>query len=403
MRETVSRWKIDPVYPKVRALTGLENLTSVVAMKFLFSYLVLSLLFVFPSLRAEPLDVYFGTGGKGADGIYHATFNPETGKLTDATRAAEINGPGFLAMHPDGGMLYAVATMEKEGGAAAYRIAEDGSLEFVSFVPTGDGGGAHIAVHPSGKFLLTAQYGGGSVALVPLDEGGNLGDPTVTEHEGGSGVVENRQKAPHPHWCGFSPDGKYALVPDLGMDGIVIYTVDTDAPSITKHGFAESVPGGGPRHMRFSVDGKFIYLLNELSLSVSTFSWDAEGGTAEMLSVVPALSEEVKAGENFNSAAEILVHPSGKFVYSSNRGHDTVSVYEADIATGGLSVTQIQPIRGAFPRNINLSPDAQWLLAAGADSNTIAVHAVDQETGKLTFQRGHVINVPSPICILFAP
>ena len=164
-----------------------------------------------------------------------------------------------------------------------------------------------------------------------------------------------------------------------------------------------AVPGGGPRHMRFSVDGKFIYLLNELSLSVSTFSWDAEGGTAEMLSVVPALSEEVKAGENFNSAAEILVHPSGKFVYSSNRGHDTVSVYEADIATGGLSVTQIQPIRGAFPRNINLSPDAQWLLAAGADSNTIAVHAVDQETGNLTFQRGHVINVPSPICILFAP
>lgn len=186
------------------------------------------------------------------------------------------------------------------------------------------------------------------------------------------------------------------------MDGIVIYTVDTDAPSITKHGFAESVPGGGPRHMRFSVDGKFIYLLNELSLSVSTFSWDAESGTAEMLSVVPALSEEVKAGENFNSAAEILVHPSGKFVYSSNRGHDTVSVYEADNATGELSVTQVQPIRGAFPRNINLSPDAQWLLAAGADSDTIAVHAVDQETGKLTFQRGHVINVPSPICILFA-
>jgi 6-phosphogluconolactonase len=187
------------------------------------------------------------------------------------------------------------------------------------------------------------------------------------------------------------------------MDGIVIYRVDTETPSITKHGFAESVPGGGPRHMRFSPDGKFIYLLNELSLSVTTFSWDAESGTTEKLSVTPAISEETKAGENFNSAAEILVHPSGEFVYSSNRGHDTVSVYDADPATGKLSVIQVQPIRGAFPRNINLSPDARWLLAAGADSNTVSVHALDEETGKLTYQRGHIINVPSPICILFAP
>ncbi|MEM9017109.1 MAG: beta-propeller fold lactonase family protein, partial [Verrucomicrobiota bacterium] len=198
-------------------------------------------------------------------------------------------------------------------------------------------------------------------------------------------------------------DGRFALVPDLGMDGIVIYEVDTQAPAIKKHGFAESVSGGGPRHMRFSTDGKFIYLLNELSLSVTTFSWDAASGTTEKLSVEPALSEEVKAAENFNSAAEILVHPSGRFVYSSNRGHDTVSVYGADPATGNLDVVQVQPIRGAFPRNINLSPDAKWLLAAGADSNTIAVHAVDAETGKLTYQRGHIINVPSPICILFAP
>jgi len=355
------------------------------------------------SLQAEPLHVYFGTGGKGAEGIYQATFNPETGKLTPSQLAAKIESPGFLALHPNGKLLYAAATMDKEGGAAAYGIEEDGSLKFLHHVPSSDGRGAHIAVHPSGKFLLTAQYGGGSVALFPLDEDGKLGAPTVTKHEGGSGVVERRQEAPHPHWCGFSPDGRFALIPDLGMDGIVIYRVDTETPSITKHGFAESVPGGGPRHMRFSPDGKFIYLLNELSLSVTTFSWDAESGTTEKLSVTPAISEETKAGENFNSAAEILVHPSGEFVYSSNRGHDTVSVYDADPATGKLSVIQVQPIRGAFPRNINLSPDARWLLAAGADSNTVSVHALDEETGKLTYQRGHIINVPSPICILFAP
>ena len=155
--------------------------------------------------------------------------------------------------------------------------------------------------------------------------------------------------------------------------------------------------------MRFSPDGIFIYLLNELSLSVTTFSWDAETGTAAQETTTPALSEAAKAGETFNSAAEILVHPSGRFVYSSNRGHDTVSVYEANLETGELGVVQLQPIRGAFPRNINLSPDARWLLAAGADSNTVAVHALDEETGKLTYQRGNIINLPSPICILFAP
>lgn len=365
--------------------------------------IISSLLALGTTLSAQPMPVYFGTGGGGAKGIYRATFNPENGKLSPAELAAEIGSPGFLALHPEGDKLYAVATQEKEGGAAGYRIADDGSLELINFVPTGDGGGAHIAVHPSGKFLLTAQYGGGSVALFPLDAEGRLGSPTVTEHEGGSGVVERRQEAPHPHWTGYSPDGRFALVPDLGMDGIVIYRVNADAPAIERHGFAPSVPGGGPRHLRFSQDGKHLYLLNELTLSVTIYAWDAEAGTARQLSVVPALSEEAKAGENFNSAAEILVHPSGPYVYSSNRGHDTVTVYRADNAGATLSVTQVQPIRGAFPRNINLDPSGKWLLAAGADSHTIAVHAVDPETGRLTYQRGSIIQVPGPICILFKP
>ena len=142
--------------------------------------------------------------------------------------------------------------------------------------------------------------------------------------------MDRRQDSPHPHWAGFSPDGKYALIPDLGLDQIVIYKVDTKKPAITEHGVGQSVPGGGPRHMRFSTDGKFIYLLNELSLSVTTFAWDAKKGTAKRLTTTPAISEKVKAGESFNSAAEILVHPNGQFVYSSNRGHDTVSVYQAN-------------------------------------------------------------------------
>jgi 6-phosphogluconolactonase len=364
---------------------------------------LIALLGITSIISAETHHVYFGTGGPGAEGIYQATFDTETGKLSAVKLAHEINGPGFLALHPDGSKLYAVASQERVGGVAAYRITSDGGLEFFHFEPTGDGGAAHLAVHPSGKFLLTAQYGGGSVSFLPLDSNGKPGTATVTKHEGGSGVFEGRQNAPHPHWCGFSPDGKYALVPDLGLDGIVIYAIDPDHSAITKHSFAASVPGGGPRHMRFSNDGKFIYLLNELSLSVSVFSWDAATGKAKLVSTSPTLSEETKAAESFNSAAEILVHPAGPFVYSSNRGHDSITVFKIQDGGGALETIQIQPIRGAFPRNINLDPTGKWLLAAGADSNTVAVHAVDPDSGRLTYQRGVIINVPAPICILFGP
>lgn len=352
---------------------------------------------------ADTLHVYFGTGGPGAEGIYRSSFDPESGRLSAAELVAKTGSPGFLALHPDGDKLYAVASHDGEAAAIGYRIGEGGALNMINASPIGDGGGTHIAVHPTGRFLLTAQYGGGSTALFPLDADGRLGKARLSRHEGGSGVVERRQENPHPHWCGFSPDGRFALVPDLGMDGIVIYRVDLegDTPAIHPHGFAESVPGGGPRHMRFSPDGHFIYLLNELSLSVTTFAWDAETGTAARLGTVPTLSEEAKAAEAFNSAAEILVHPNGRFVYASNRGHDSVTVFLSDPATGSLEVIQVQPVRGAFPRNINLDPGARWLLAAGADSNTVAVHRIDRETGVLTYQTGEVINVPAPICILF--
>ncbi len=350
---------------------------------------------------AAPVPVYFGTGGPGAKGIYRATFDSANGKFTAAELAVEVGSPGFLALHPAGDKLYAVANFPGGPGAIGYKIGAGGALEVINSSPTGDGGGAHIAVHPSGKFLLTAQYGNGSTALFPLDAEGRLGTAQVIKHQGGSGVVKPVQEKPHAHWTGFSPDGRFALVPDLGLDGIVIYRIDLAKPAIERHGFAASVPGGGPRHLRFSPDGKFIYLLNELSLSVTTFAWDAAAGTAQQLANVPSLSAEVKAKEAHNSGAEILVHPSGRFVYFSNRGNDSVTVFRADPATSAVQVIQVQPVRGAFPRNIALSPDAGWLLAAGADSNTIAAHKVNPTTGELTYQTKGVINVPAPICILF--
>src|SRR5688500_7777407 len=161
-------------------------------------------------LRAEVFHTYFGTSGPGTKGIYRSSFDTGTGKLTTAVLAAEIGAPGFLALHPDGDKLYAVANFQGGPGAASYRIGKDGTLEPINTSPTGDGGGAHIAVHPTGKFLLTAQYGGGSVALFPLDGTGRLGTAKLTRREGGSRAPEKRQDAPHPPYCGLSPGCRYA-------------------------------------------------------------------------------------------------------------------------------------------------------------------------------------------------
>jgi 6-phosphogluconolactonase len=362
---------------------------------------LLTALLVPACMAADSIQVYFGTSSKESKGIYRAAFNTKNGKLTKPIAVAEIRNPGFLAMNAARTRLYAVATLN-EPVVASYAIEGDGALSLLSTAVIGDGGAAHISVHPSGRFLLTAQYGGGSTAVFPIADDGAVQERSqLIEHTGGSKVVGKRQNSPHPHWTGYSPDGAYAFVPDLGTDRIHIYKVDAEKASLSPHGHAESVAGGGPRHMRFSTDGRFIYLLNELSLSLTTFSYDAATGTTERLSTTPALSEETKAKEGFNSASEILVHPNGKFVYSANRGNDSVTVYAANSQTGGLSVREVEPVRGSWPRNINLDPTANWLLAAGAHSNSVAVFAIDGTTGELTFQTRGIVNVPGPICILF--
>ena len=359
------------------------------------------LLFV-PFLSAEKISLFIGTNGPSADGIYHTFFDQKTGKFSPPERVAEVQSPNFLAIHPDGEKIYAVCRWQNGAGVIGYRVSHPFQLVEFTRMNCPDGMGCHIAIHPDGNFLLTTQYSGGSVAFFPLDERGILGHPTITEHSGGSGIIKSRQSNPHPHWCGFSPCGNFALVPDLGLDQIVIYQVDEKRTKIVSHGTVKSVPGGGPRHMRFSIDGRWIFLLNELSLSISTFSWNKTLGQAFPVSSTPTLDDEIKDGESFNSAAEILVHPSGRWVYSSNRGHDSVSVFSKS-EQGKLTRTQVQPVRGAFPRNINLSPNGMWLLAAGQDSNTISGHKIDSGTGLLTYQRGSITNAPNPVCLVFHP
>lgn len=358
------------------------------------------------SSAAKELDVWLGTSAaKPSKGIYHCTFNTENGKLSESRLVAEISGPGFLTLHPKRPMLYAVGTLAGTPSVVAYHIGKDEAgkpkLKLVNSAAIGDGGAAHLAIDATGKTLITAQYGGGSVGVFSLKDDGSLGERTqLIKHQGGSRVVEGRQDAPHAHWTGFSPDNRFAFVPDLGLDQVVIYKVDAAGSKLTAHGHGAVPGGGGPRHMRFHTGGRWIYVLNELDLSVSVFDYDADAGTMTLKQTIPTVSKEELAKEQFTSGAEILVHPNGKFVYASNRGHDTVTVFAVDEQTGELSVVELEPVRGATPRNINLDPAGKWLLAAGQDSHTLASFAVNADSGELTYNRS-VVTVPSPICILF--
>jgi 6-phosphogluconolactonase len=359
------------------------------------------------SCWADELDVWIGTttpSGGPSKGIYHANFNAENGRLTQPRLAAEIANPGFLAMHPGGEVLYATGTIDGEPSVVAFRIAGQSgrtSLSMINSQPIGDGGAAHLATDRTGKVLLSAQYGGGSTALFPLATDGSVSPRSkLLKHEGGSGVVPRRQDKPHAHWVGTSPDNKFVFVPDLGMDKVVIYRLDADRADLSPHGFGQVPPGGGPRHMKFHPSTKFIYVLNELALSVTAFAYDAERGSMSALQTIPTVSEREKAKEVFVSASEIRVHPSGKYVYAANRGHDTITALRIDQQSGKLTPIETEPIRGSWPRNFNIDPTGKWLLAAGRDSNTMAVFDIDAETGELTYTR-HMVMVPTPICIEF--
>ena len=355
--------------------------------------------------QANEIDVWIGTSSaKPSKGIYHCTLNTENGRLSDPTLAAEVRGPGFLAMHPNGTHLYAVGALNGKPSLIAYDIRNESGksqLEFANSLEIGDGGAAHVSIDPTAKTILTAQYGGGSVAVFSVNENGSLGRRTqIVEHEGGTGIFGSRQNSPHPHWTGFSPDNRFAFVPDLGLDNVMIYKVDVENSNIESHGFGQGVPGGGPRHMKFHPGGKWIYQLNELSLSVTVFDYDSSNGTMTPKQTLNTVPKEQLIKDVFKSASEIRVHPNGRFVYSANRGHDTITAFRVNSETGELTVIEREHIRGATPRNFNIDPSGRWLLAAGQHSHTLAAFEIDQDTGELRYNQS-IVHAPSAICVLF--
>lgn len=354
------------------------------------------------SLRVY-LGTYTTTGQTGSRGIYTARFDPESGQLTEATLAAATPDPSFLALAPGGRTLYAV----EESGAKVHGFAVgegggDGTL--LRLDATGDtGGGApcDVAVHPDGRWLVVANYSGGSVAVFPLDAAGRIGPRAGLHVHTGSSVHPKRQKEPHAHGVTFSPDGRFLLVPDLGLDQVKIYRVDDlSAPAVGAWSIA---PGSGPRHAAFSRDGRHLYVVNELANTVTVGRYEPETAGLETVQTISTLPEGGFAGET--ATAEIAVHPAtDRFVYASNRGHDSIAVFARELAAADGRLTRVEnvPTGGRTPRHFALSPDGRWLLAGNQKSGAVNVFRVDETSGRLTATARGATDVPGVVCIVFA-
>ena len=362
---------------------------------------VLSLLLGPHATRADEGRVYFGTYTKagGSEGIYTAGFDEGSGEFGEPLLAAKVASPSFLTIAPSGKTLYAVSeTGGAEGGrVTAFRILASGLLEKLNDQSSGGDGPCHVSLSSDGKTLAVANYGGGSVASYRIGEDGALSAPVSVIQHTGSSVDPKRQKEPHAHSINFSPDGRFAYAADLGTDRIYLYAVDPATSALKRAGETVITPGSGPRHFSFRPDGQFAYVINEMTLKVNAFRVDAASGA---LTEVQSLSTLPEGTDPVGSTAEVVAHPSGKFLYGSNRGHDTLVVYAIDGATGQLTWVENEPIRGKTPRNFVVSPDGKWLLAAGQQSDSVTVFAIDARTGALEFADSQ-IKISSPVCIRF--
>lgn len=374
-----------------------------------------------PTARAGEVPVWFGTYTNSktrSQGIYGARFDTDRGTLTPPVLATPARNPSFLAFHPRRPMLYAVAEIAAAdgtpGGAVeAFAVDETtGALESRGTTSTGGPGPCHVAVDSDGRVVLAANYGGGSVACLGLTEGGQL-EPLVSgdgpggllhhalDRAGETGLHPKRQEKPHAHSVDVTPNGRFAIVCDLGLDTVFVHALDATRAVLAPHTATRTTFGAGPRHFAFHPQGRFGYCVDELDLTVTGFAVDEEAGRLTSFQTLSTLPDDTGDRTGF-TAAEIAVHPSGRFLYASTRGPDTIAVYRIDEATGRLTFTGVEPIRGKTPRHFAIAPGGRFLLAAGQQSNTVAVFAIDQETGGLTFT-GTSIDVPSPVCIAFRP
>jgi 6-phosphogluconolactonase len=357
---------------------------------------------------AEPAAyrVYLGTyTGGGSQGIYTAKFDTATGGLSGLELAGELKNPSFLAVHPTQKYLYAVSEVADADGKPTGAVASlaidqaTGKLTLLNTQSSGGGGPCHVNLDRTGKTAVVANYGGGSVASYAIGDDGRLAPAASVIQHRGSSVDKSRQEAAHAHSIYVDATGKWVLSADLGLDRVMIYKLNPETSQLSEHapGFVKVAPGAGPRHFAFHPNGKYGYVINELGNTVTVFAWDKLKGTLVEIQTIGTLPTDF-TGKSYT--AEVVVHPNGKFLYGSNRGHNSLAAFKIDEATGKLTLLGHQPTKGDHPRNFNIDPTGKWILCGNANSDNIVTLKIDQTTGHLT-DAGLEQKLSKPVCVKF--
>jgi 6-phosphogluconolactonase len=356
-----------------------------------------------PVLRADPLTVYVGTyTDTTSKGVYRFTLDTQTATATTPVLAVETRNPSFLVLHPSGRFLYAVGEIEafdgkKSGAVSAFAIdAKTGALTLLNQQPSEGTGPCHLAIDRAGRHLLVANYGGGNVAVLPIGPDGRLAPASCVRAHEGSGPDRGRQEKPHAHGVYLSGDERFAFSPDLGADRVFVYRYDGDEGRLEPHGAAALPPGSGPRHLAFDPKGRHAYVINELLSTITTFAYDAAKGTLTPGETVTTLPSGFGGP---SSTAEVAVSPDGRFVYGSNRGHDSIAVFTRDEASGRIAPQGHVALAGRTPRHFTLDPTGRFLLVGHQGSDSIGLFRVDLPSGRLT-PLAASLPVGKPVCLL---
>jgi 6-phosphogluconolactonase len=362
------------------------------------------------SAAAHKFLMYIGTyTDHGSLGIYVCTFDAKKNVWGIPKLAAPSSQPSFLAIAPGQRFLYAVNELNSFNGKAAgavsafHIVRNSGILQPLNEVSSLGPGAVYITLDRSGRFALVANYDKGSVGVFALQQDGSIGESTSFVAHAGSSVNHKRQEGPHAHGIAMSPDNHFALVADLGLDQILVYPFDAAKGALGAARIVKTDPGAGPRHLAFGKDGRFVYVVNELSSTVAAYSYDKSDAAMAPVQTISTLPEYISPEiKKLSTAAEIAVAPSGSFLYTTNRGDDSIAVFAIDPANGTLRLVEIKPTEGKRPRGFAIDPTGQWLMAANQDSDNIVEFRIDNKTGKLTAS-GLRIEVFTPVALDFVP
>lgn len=348
---------------------------------------------------------YIGTyTGKGSEGIYAARFDAETGELSPLKLAAKLANPCFLAVRPGGESLITASDIGTNGTVAAFGIdVKSGGLTALNDFMCGSKGICHVSYDATGKYAFAASYGSGQIFAWKVGLAGRLGELTARVQHTGKGANPSRQAGPHAHQIVTDPGNKYVFVCDLGLDKVMEYALDGESGSLTaaEPAFTRVAPGAGPRHLVFAPGGRFAYVVNEMGSSVTAFAYAGESGRLRELATYPTLPAGYPNAAA-NTGAEVVVHPSGKWLYASNRGADDIAIFNVNAETGLLSPAGYEPTGGSTPRFFTLDPTGKWLFAGNQNSASLKIFAVNPETGGLT-PAGPGVTLNAPVSVVFVP